>query len=207
MKKQVDKKFIVTIVLIWSITIIVSAGILIFGELNKPTASTVKPSSNTNLVEDDWVDNNLLTVDITFPASFYTDSQTKPSNELTEKEKANGYTAVKVNDNGSVTYTIKKSAYNKIVAETKESTIQTLNEIVTSGNYPSVKKIGYNNSLSKISVYVDKNAYNQNMDSFAMLNIQIAVAFYQVISQDKNPLEISVIDISTNETFDTYPKG
>lgn len=206
MKKQVDKKFIVTVVLIWSITIIVSAGILIFGELNKPTASTVKPSSNTNLVEDDWVDNNLLTVDITFPASFYADSQTKPSNELTEKEKANGYTAVKVNDDGSVTYTIKKSAYNKIVAETKESTIQTLNEIVTSGNYPSVKKIGYNNSLSKISVYVDKNAYNQNMDSFAMLNIQIAVAFYQVISQDKNPLEISVIDISTNETFDTYPK-
>lgn len=206
MKKQVDKKFIVTVVLIWSITIIVSAGILIFGELNKPTASTAKPSNNTNLVEDDWVDNNLLTVDITFPASFYTDSQTKPSNELTEKEKANGYTAVKVNDDGSVTYTIKKSAYNKIVAETKESTIQTLNEIVTSGNYPSVKKIGYNNSLSKISVYVDKNAYNQNMDSFAMLNIQIAVAFYQVISQDKNPLEISVIDISTNETFDTYPK-
>lgn len=206
MKKAVDKKFIVTVVLIWSITIIVSAGILIFGELNKPTASTAKPSNNTNLVEDDWVDNNLLTVDITFPASFYTDSQTKPSNELTEKEKANGYTAVKVNDDGSVTYTIKKSAYNKIVAETKESTIQTLNEIVTSGNYPSVKKIGYNNSLSKISVYVDKNAYNQNMDSFAMLNIQIAVAFYQVISQDKNPLEISVIDISTNETFDTYPK-
>ena len=206
MKKQVDKKFIVTVVLIWSITIIVSAGILIFGELNKPTTSTAKPSNNANLVEDDWVDNNLLTVDITFPASFYTDSQTKPSNELTEKEKANGYTAVKVNDDGSVTYTIKKSAYNKIVAETKESTIQTLNEIVTSGNYPSVKKIGYNNSLSKISVYVDKNAYNQNMDSFAMLNIQIAVAFYQVISQDKNPLEISVIDISTNETFDTYPK-
>lgn len=206
MKKQVDKKFIVTVVLIWSITIIVSAGILIFGELNKPTASTAKPSNNTNLVEDDWVDNNLLTVDITFPASFYADSKTKPSTELTAEDKANGYTAVKVNSDGSVTYTIKKSAYNKIVAETKNSTIQTLNEIVTSGNYPSVKKIGYNNSLSKISVYVDKNAYNQNMDSFAMLNIQIAVAFYQVISQDKNPLEISVIDISTNETFDTYPK-
>lgn len=206
MKKQVDKKFIVTVVLIWSITIIVSAGILIFGELNKPTASTAKPSNNTNLVEDDWVDNNLLTFDITFPALFYADSKTKPSTELTAEDKANGYTAVKVNSDGSATYTIKKSAYNKIVAETKESTIQTLNEIVTSGNYPSVKKIGYNNSLSKISVYVDKTAYNQNMDSFAMLNIQIAVAFYQVISQDKNPLEISVIDISTNETFDTYPK-
>lgn len=206
MKKTVDKKFIVMVVLIWSITIIVSAGILIFGELNKPTASTVKPSNNATLVEDDWVDNNLLTVDITFPASFYADSKTKPSTELTAEDKANGYTAVKVNSDGSVTYTIKKSAYNKIVAETKESTIQTLNEIVTSGNYSSVKKIGYNNSLSKISVYVDKTAYNQNMDSFAMLNIQIAVAFYQVISQDKNPLEISVIDISTNETFDTYPK-
>ncbi len=206
MKKTVDKKFIVTVVLIWSITIIVSTGILIFGELNKPTASTAKPSNNTNLVEDDWVDNNLLTVDITFPASFYADSKTKPSTELTAEDKANGYTAVKVNSDGSVTYTIKKSAYNKIVAETKESTIQTLNEIVTSGNYPSVKKIGYNNSLSKISVYVDKTAYNQNMDSFAMLNIQIAVAFYQVLTQDKNPLEISVIDISTNETFDTYPK-
>lgn len=206
MKKQVDKKFIVTVVLIWSITIIVSAGILIFGELNKPTASTTKPSNNTNLVEDDWVDNNLLTVNITFPASFFTDAKTKPSTELTAEQKSDGYTAVKVNSDGSVTYTIKKSEYKKLVAETKESTIQTLNEIVTSGNYPSVKKIGYNNSLSKISVYVDKTAYNQNMDSFAMLNIQIAVAFYQVISQDKNPLEISVIDISTNETFDTYPK-
>lgn len=207
MKKPIDKKFIITVVLIWSITIIASVGILFFGELNKPTADTAKTSKNENLVQDDWVDNNLLTVDITFPASFYTDSQTKPSNELTEKEKANGYTAVKVNDDGSVTYTIKKSAYNKIVAETKNSTIQTLNEIVTSGNYPSVKKIGYNNSLSKISVYVDKTAYSQNMDGFAMLNIQIAVAFYQVISQDKNPLEISVIDISTNEVFDTYPKS
>ena len=88
MKKTVDKKFIVTVVLIWSITIIVSAGILIFGELNKPTASTVKPSSNTNLVEDDWVDNNLLTVDITFPASFYADAKTKPSTELTAEQKA-----------------------------------------------------------------------------------------------------------------------
>ena len=206
MKKPIDKKFIITIVLIWSITIIASAGILIFGELNKPTTDTAKNSKSENLVQDDWVDNNLLTVDITFPASFYTDSQTKPSNELTEKEKANGYTAVKVNDDGSVTYTIKKSAYNKIVAETKESTIQTLNEIVTSGNYPSIKKIGYNDNFSKISVYVDKAAYTQSMDSFAMLNIDIAVAFYQVLTQDKNPLEISVIDISTNETFDTYPK-
>ena len=70
MKKPIDKKFIITVVLIWSITIIASAGILIFGELNKPTTDTAKNSKSENLVQDDWVDNNLLTVDITFPASF-----------------------------------------------------------------------------------------------------------------------------------------
>lgn len=121
MKKPVDKKFIVTVVLIWSITIIVSAGILIFGELNKPTASTVKPSSNTNLVEDDWVDNNLLTVDITFPASFYADAKTKPSTELTAEQKADGYTAVKVNSDGSVTYTIKKVHTIKLLPKPRKA--------------------------------------------------------------------------------------
>lgn len=122
------------------------------------------------------------------------------------KQKAAGYISAKVNSDGSVTYTIKKSAYKQIVADAKESTVQTLNEIITSGDYPSIKKISYNSNFSKISVYVDKNAYTNGMDSIAMLGVNMSVAFYQIISQDANPLEISIIDINTNEVFDSYPK-
>lgn len=205
MKKAIDKKFVIKLVLIWGITIIFSASIIIYGELNKPTATT-EPSGNTNLTENDWVDDNFLSVDITLPASFYSGTQTNPSSELTEEQKAAGYISAKVNSDGSVTYTIKKSAYKQIVADAKESTVQTLNEIVTSGDYPSIKKIGYNSNFSKISVYVDKDAYTNGMDSIAMLGVNMSVAFYQIISQDANPLEISIIDINTNEVFDSYPK-
>lgn len=203
MKKQRDVKFIVTLIAIWGLTAIICASIMIYTNnvLKKNDSTYIKGNSSAA----DFVDKNLTTVDFTIPKELFM-GQT-PTTTLTEEDKANGYIAAKLNDDGSVTYTIKKENYKRLVEEYKADTIKSINDTISSGDYPSIKKASYSNDLSKITLYVDKAAYQSSYDSAACLAIELSAGFYNIVADTNKDCVISLVDIATNEAFDTYPNN
>lgn len=192
-------KRIVSIIMVLSLIIALTS---CSGRSSEKKNSSDEESSESQVV----VDESLLTVDVNIPASFF-DEEDPATAELTEEQKADGYKSAKVNDDGSVTYTIKKSSWKKILADYKEELIKSLNDIAASDDYPSIKKVTFNDDFTKIVLDVDKDQYENSFDSFANLTIYISVAYYQIFSQKEAACSIAARDISSGKTFSVanYP--
>lgn len=148
------------------------------------------------------VDENLFDVELTLPASMIG----KDANEeLTEKNKANGFKAMKINPDGSVTYTISKSDYDKLMKELENTVNKYL--LTIPNDYPSIKKVTLNKNMTESTFTVNKSEYEKSFDSVAALGVYIQAAYYQAFSgvpNEKLSLIIDVEDESTGETFKTY---
>lgn len=77
-----------------------------------------KESSETEENAEIPVDENLLEVEISLPASFFQDMTAE---EIQEAAAENGYGQCVIHDDGSVTYTMSKAKQNEILAEFKNS--------------------------------------------------------------------------------------
>lgn len=153
------------------------------------------------------VDESLLTVDVTIPADFFTEDD-PATDVLTEEQKESGFKSAKLNSDGSVTYTLSKLSWKKLLAEYAEELDKTLNEFQESEDCPSIKKISHNNDFTKITAAVDREAYENSFDGFTFLGIYFAVAYYRLFSQKEPSCQIELKDVSTGEVFDTinYPE-
>lgn len=200
-EKKSDIRFIVKVVIVVLVVAALSftstqiVDYMVNKEIRTEDGNSVDVTTKNNV---DYVDNNLLTVDITIPADFYS-AENPATDVLSEKDKANGFISAKINADGSVTYKIKKSDWKVLVEQMKAEIVKSLNDIVTSGDYPSVKKVTYKNDFSEITLFVDKNLYNNNLDSFALLQVTFTVAFYRVYNQSSPEFSIIVRDIASNE--------
>lgn len=193
------KGFIITLVSIFLATTIIC--ISIFFAVPK----LMTPSAQ--MVDNDLVQENLLTVEFTIPAEFFIDGT--PSTTLTEEQKAGGYKSMIVNSDGSVTYTMKKSSWKQMVSEYKTNVVNSLNEIIESGDYSSLKSIQYNDTFSQVTVTVNKSQYESSLDSVSLLGIYMNIVFYQSFTQGSVGCVITVKDASTGTVIDTqtYPKS
>ena len=71
-------------------------------------SSQTENTSGNNNSDAMEVDENLLTVDITLPASFF---ENQSEEEIKEQALENGCTECVINDDGSVVYTMTKKAH------------------------------------------------------------------------------------------------
>ena len=151
-------------------------------------------------------DENLLTVDITIPAELLGEDAT---GELTEEQKSQGFKSAKLNEDGSMTLTISKANYKDFMKEYRKSIAEGLDSISTSGDYPSIKKLEYNDDFSKVTMTVDKASYEGSFDGFANLAIGMSGMIYQAfdVDIDQPRVEIDIKDEATGEIFDNvvYP--
>lgn len=165
----------------------------------------VSPSPSSGEAID--VDKGLFSNEITFPASFFgdTDEQTVIANA-----KAEGINEVKKNEDGSYTYKMSKSVYDKLLKETKEASIEFIEGIKENGEYPSVKEIEYDDKLTEFTLVVDKTSYETGLQGMAALGISLSAMMYQTVSgveQDKLKVTVHAKDEKTDEVFRTvvYP--
>ena len=168
---------------------------------------TQTKENSTNEITSKIVDENLLTVDVTIPKSFFSDED-PASDELTEEQKKDGFKSAKINDDGSVTYTIKKSSWKKLIEQYKKETSELIDSITqNSEEFPSIKKITYNDDFSKIVLEVNRSEYEGSSDSFAALSIYMTVSYYQIFNQQEVKCQFAYKDVKTGEVFDTetYP--
>lgn len=165
--------------------------------------------SETSVSEKDTttnkiVDENLLTVDITVPASMF-DDENPASDELSDDLKEKGFKSAKLNDDGSVTYTMSKSAFSEYKKELKASTEETLNNL--SNDYSCIKKVEFNGDFSEININVVKSEYESGMNFLCITQAGFSANIYQAYTNETLKSDIKVIDQDTNEIIDsaTYP--
>lgn len=149
------------------------------------------------------VDKNLLTVEVTYPASLVGDDKDELLNS-----KEEGIKDIKENEDGSITFTMTKAKYNEMMEEAKAQTIEFLDSMPTSGDFQSIKNVEYNNDFTEIILEVDKEVYENSFDSFASMSIAFTVGFYKVFETgDDFTINIKVKDSSTGDIFSetTFP--
>jgi len=77
---------------------------------------------------------------------------------------------------------------------------------VTSGDYPSIKEISYNKDFSEFDIKVDREAYENGLDGFAIFGLVLSGAYYGAFdgkTEDDLKLTFNMIDAATNEVFDS----
>ena len=152
------------------------------------------------------VDKGLLSVEVTLPASMFEGEDI----ESTIAEAEEDGIAVKKNQDGSLTYKMSKSKHKQMIKEMKTDLLKSIDEMKTSGDYPSVQEITHNKSFSKFTLVVDKAAYENSFDGFAAFGLGISGMYYQLfkgVDSDNLKVKIFVKDAATAEVFNeiVYP--
>jgi len=153
------------------------------------------------------VDKGLLTVEVTIPATFI---EGEDIDNVVAEAKKDGIKDVTKNEDGSVTYKMSKAQHKKMMKEMKTSVTTYVDEIVNDEDFASIQDIKHNGSFSEFTVVVDKAAYENSFDGFAMLGLAMSGMYYQAFegtNADKLNVTVHSKDASTGEIFGTtvYP--
>jgi len=175
------------------------------GENEESTNKEKETEENSGESVD--VDKGIFNVDVTLPASFFEGSTEE---EIIAEAKENDFKEAVVNEDGSVTYTMSKSKHEELMKEMKESVVSTIDDIINSGDYTSIKEISYNKDFTEFDVKVNRQQYEEGFDGFAILGLVMSSAYYGAFdgkSEEELQIVFNMIDESTGETYDTtiYP--
>lgn len=173
------------------------------GEEAKQEAETQKDTPTK--VE---VDENLLTVDILFPASFYEDTDMSDF-DADEYASKNGFEKAVVNEDGSILVTMTKAKHREIMSDLLQTIEESFAELIGAEDTPYVVAINHTDDFRKIDVVVEREGYENGgiLPAFIPLQLYIQSGIYQVFNGDESYAEISFVDSATNETIAsaTYP--
>ncbi|WP_210367741.1 hypothetical protein [Bacillus sp. REN3] len=148
------------------------------------------------------VDKGLFNVEVTLPASLF---EGEDIDKAIEEANTEGVKEVIKNDDGSVTCKMSKSEHKKMMNELETSIQESVEEMKTSGDFVSIKDITHNKSFSEFTLEVDKHAYENSMDGFAVFGLGISGAYYQLFNgagKDDYKVTIFVKDQATGEEMD-----
>lgn len=140
-------------------------------------AAVEKTVADIESVGDIEVENKLLTVTLTMPADFVGET-TQEELEKSAKETGN-FISVKLNDDGSATYIMTKSAHKELMDTTRAEFEQELQEMVRSEDYPKITEIKVNDDFTKFEVTTE-NEEPDLSESFAVFGFYMMSGTYHV---------------------------
>ncbi|RIE02888.1 hypothetical protein D3H35_19930 [Cohnella faecalis] len=175
---------------------------------SEPAEPSKSPDENKKSGQSLKIDKGLSRTEVTLPASFFDENSNEE--EVALKAKERGISEVKKNADGSYTYTMSEDAYNKIVKETKESTLEYINGLKGSSDFPSIKDIEYDDSLTEFTLIVDKTAFEKGFEGMVAIGISASGMMYQAfngVKPDKLKVTVHAKDVETKKVFKTtvYP--
>lgn len=149
--------------------------------------------------EDDkgLVDKKMTTVDITIP------KQLVEQGDFREKEEMKG---VRYNDDGSVSFTVPRAKYEQSLKEMRHNIKEMLQEMSDGEDFPSIQEIKVNSAFDHYTIIVDREAYENSLESFSLLGIGYAALLEQAYAgktEKALSVQLDVQDVSTNEVFHT----
>lgn len=128
------------------------------------------------------------------------------TNELTAEQIDFGFNAIKLNENGSVTYRINSGDYKRYVANLEQKTKAEIEAMPSTGNYPSVKSMECNDDFTEVKVTVDKEAYEGSWDNLALYDSFELIGYLQAMQGYANAgieAEYMIIDSASGEQYTT----
>lgn len=146
-------------------------------------------------------------VEIKLPASFL---EGQDVDEVIAQAKEEGIGEIKQNDDGSLTYTMSKEKHKEMMKELEDGILESVEEIKSTDNFPSIKDVAYNKDYTEFTLTVEKESFEGSFDSIASFGLAIAGMYYQVfngIDADAYKVTIHYKDEANGEVFDTtvYP--
>lgn len=165
------------------------------GEKKDVTENATEKTSKEEALK---VDKGLLNVEVTIPASFFEGQDIETV--ISEAEK-DGIKEVIKNDDGSLTYKMSKSEHKKLMKELEAGMLETVEEIKTSGDFSSIKDVTYNDSFSEFTIKVNKEEFENSLDTMASLGLALTGMYYQLFN-GIDPEQYKVTVIFKNEAND-----
>ena len=163
---------------------------------NSDESDTIAEEVNAAPVETDNTP-----IEITIPSEFM-EEDTSAGIELTAEQKQRGYISASVNGDGSVTYQINKSDYDREVETIKLDVKTKLQNLANDTDYPSIKKVEFDDEFSTVSMYVDKAVYTTGLDSFASVSVYSWVGYYQSFAQKSLVCDLTIYDYADNSVIE-----
>lgn len=172
---------------------------------SEPNTKENSTSSSEATTANEIVDENLLTVEITIPASMF-DEDNQPSNELSEEQKEQGFKSAKVNEDGSVTYTMSKAAFKEYKENLKASVEDTFNNL--GSEYSFIQKVDYDSNFSVVKLYVDEATYSQGFNFMSVMAVGYSANMYQAYTNEEISCTVEVYNNANGELIESanYPQ-
>ncbi len=165
-------------------------------------STTEAPESTTQATDTLKAEENLLSVELTIPASLVDDDAAT----LDEETKAAGVSEITQNEDGSVTMKMSKIAHQKMLDEFKGSIDESLTEILNDKEtYPSLTEITYNEDLTEFTVKVDPATYGE-FEALSAIGLYIAGNVYQALNAvPENQIKtiVNFVNKDTGEIIET----
>ncbi|MCJ8008107.1 hypothetical protein ACFFF5_17860 [Lederbergia wuyishanensis] len=184
-------------------------------ETKKEAIDPAKVDSEQKNAETDnesiEVDKNLLSVEITLPASFLgLDEDEKSIDQVIAEAKADGISEVIQNEDGSLTYKMSKSKHKEMLSELETEMKTSIEDIISGEDFASVKDITHNKKFSEFRTIVNRDEFENSFDGFVTMSLGVSGMLYQIfdgVDPEKNKVTISIEDEATGEVFETvvYP--
>lgn len=169
------------------------------GADSKPEKKEEKTESTDNLKAE----KNLLSVEVTLPASLVGDS----SAELDQEAKEAGVKEITKNEDGSVTMKMTKSAHKTLLANLKTGIDEGINEILADKeNFSSFDSITYNDDVTEFTVNVDPNTYG-GLQSMAAMAFYIQGNMYQAFNAVPSDQIKTVVNFVNKDTKEVIESG
>lgn len=177
-------------------------GMIACGGSEKEESAKESETSNTAIE----VDENLLSVDITIPASFF-EGEDMTTFDTTAYVEENNFNEAAVNQDGSVTVTMTKARHKEIVAEMQASTEESYQELINNTDMPYIENISHNGGFKTVTVEVDRAGYDNAFLDMTPFVVGFQSMFYQTFTGDKLHCEVVMKYSDTGDVISTtvYP--
>lgn len=131
----------------------------------KSTNSETETVETTTENETIEVDENLLTVELTIPADYVSETTQE---ELDTIAKENDFKSITLNEDGSATYVMTKGQHKKMMSEMENELNTALSEMIGSEDYPNFTNIKANSDFTEFTITTTSAELDYN-ESFSTI--------------------------------------
>ncbi len=175
-----------------------SVAATMYAELPKDPTSTPTPSGIS-------VDKGLMNVDITLPASMFSDIDMSTFDTQAYVEE-NGFNNAVINEDGSITITMSKSKHKEVMEKYTADINSSFNEMISSEDTPYITSIVSDSNFKSVIIEVDRAGYESAFD-LTPFTIGLQSMLYQAFAGIDYHCEIIIMDNITKEIITSviYP--
>lgn len=172
-----------------------------------PSSSSVAASSasdpdstlsDLDSLGDIEVDKNLFDVEITVPADFVGETTQE---ELDAKAKESDIHSITLNEDGSATYVMSKAQHKKVLEELSASINETLAEMSTSGDFPTITNVSANDDFTNFTVTVSADELGL-AESMSVIGLYMYGGLYGIFSgQTPDNIHVDFVNADSGEVI------